>query len=101
MNIKQSVQNTFKRVGIDYEEIQRNSELMKSIHGIEPKVEVRNRFSGESCEVSPLVATCIQWVYRTSNKYEEGDHSVKVSDFDRVRYFVLEVDKDAYYTCID
>ena len=91
MTIKQSVLNTFHRVGIDY-----NSFLNKN-----EKVTVSNRFSGETCEVIPLVAELIRWVYATSNDYEEGKQSVNVSDFDRVRYFILEVDPEAYSTCID
>lgn len=89
--IKQSVINTFERVGIDY----------KSLVDKTEKVIVRNRFSGESCETSPLVAFLVDWVYRTSNDYEVGIHKVNVSDFDRVRYFILEVDSDVYSTCID
>jgi len=99
MKIRQPVINTMKRVGIDY----------KSFEG-EPydsmKVEQRNRFSGESCMVHPLIAECIDWVYRTSNQFElEFDHRGKdvptIADFDRIRYFILEVDSNAYTTCID
>ena len=91
MTIKQSVLNTFHRVGIDY-----NSFLNKN-----EKVTVANRFGVGSCETIPLIAELIRWVYATSNDYEEGKQSVNVSDFDRVRYFILEVDPKAYSTCID
>ena len=91
MTIKQSVINTFNRVGIDY-----NSFVNKN-----DKVTVKNRFGGGSCETIPLIAECIRWVYATSNAYEEDDQTVNISDFDRVRYFILEVDQEAYYTCID
>lgn len=91
MQIKQSVLNTFERVGIDY----------KPLSEKEGTVEVHNRFGGGSCEVSPLVAHLIAWVYQTSNDYEEGKQEVNVSDFDRIRYFILEVDSNAYTTCID
>lgn len=91
MNIKQSVKNTFDRVGIDYNSLENQTEL----------VNVENRFGYGSCEVLPLVAKCIDWVYRTSNDYESGIQKVNLSDFDRVRYFVLEVDSNAYSVCLD
>lgn len=91
MTIPQPVINTFKRVGIDYLDLMNETE----------KVEVSNRFSGESVMVLPLIKRLIDWVYRTSNMYEMGNHDVNVSDFDRVRYFILKVDADAYMTCID
>jgi len=65
------------------------------------KVSVVNRFSGEACETTELIAYLINWVYQTSNKYEAGDFSVKVSDFDRIRYFINEIDSNAYMNCID
>ena len=89
--IKQSVINTFKRVGIPYEELLKDEAL----------VVIENRFGGGSCETTPLVASCIYWVYNTNNAYELGDRSVKITDFDRVRYFVLEQDQEAYMTCLD
>lgn len=91
MKIKQSVINTFNRVGIDYQKLLDQPQ----------KVEVYNRFGGGSCETSPLIAHLIAWVYETSDNYERGNYSVNVSDFDRVRYFILEQDSNAYYTCID
>lgn len=92
MLIKPSVINTFKRVGIDY----------KPLLEKEGKIEVYNRFGGGgSCEVSPLVAYLIAWVYQISNDYEDGKQEVNISDFDRVRHFILEVDNNAYMTCID
>ena len=89
--IKQSVLNTLDRAGIDY----------KPLLDLTQKVEVYNRFGDGSCETTPLVAHLIAWVYKTSNDYEMGIQKVNVSDFDRVRYFILDQDKDAYYTCID
>ncbi len=91
MTIKQSVINTFNRVGIDYKALQDKTDLIK----------VENRFGGGSCEVLPLIAYLIAWVYETSNNYEAGDQTVKLSDFDRVRYFILEQDSNAYNVCID
>ncbi len=92
--IKQSVINTFKRVGIDVAGAQ------KLFDSTEKKT-VRNRFSGEECEVNPLIYSLIYWVYKTNNDYEAGDHTVNVSDFDRIRYFILDADANAYNTCID
>jgi len=91
MDIRQPVKNTMDRVGIDY----------ASLEKLTDKVEVNNRFGGGSCETSKLVAECIGKIYAISNAYESGDNSVNVSDFDRLRYFVLAADKDAYNTCID
>lgn len=89
MKIKQSVINTFERVGIDYKTLQDKTE----------KVVVSNRFGGGSCETSPLIARCIAWIYATNNDYERGIQTVKIADFDRVRYFILDTDSNAYSTC--
>lgn len=94
MPIKQSVINTFKRVGIDYEALQVEGDRIG-------KVQACNRFGGGCCEVSLLIAKCIEWVYATSNDYEAGIQKVNLSDFDRVRYFILDQDSTAYNTCID
>ena len=91
MNIKKSVINTFERVGIDY----------KMLQELKGDIEVRNWITGVPCVVTPLIAECIKWVYMTQLEYEQGNHSTKVSDFDRVRYFILEQDKNAWSVCID
>ena len=91
MTIRKPVINTFNRVGIDYESLQDSDD----------KVETFNRFSGQSVITTPLVAKCISWIYNTSNDYERGIRDVNLSDFDRVKYWVLEVDQEAYMTCID
>jgi hypothetical protein len=91
MIIKQSVINTFNRVGIDY----------KKWIDFEEKWEISNRFTGERVTVKPLISVLIQWVYKISNQYEVGNQEVKISDFDRIRYFILEQDSNAYFTCID
>mgnify|MGYP001585957849 CR=1 FL=1 len=92
-NIKQSVINTFNRVGINYKA------LLDQDTG--DKITVNNRFGGGSCEVSPLVARLIEWVYSTSYIYEVGIQDVRLDDFDRIRYFILEIDSNAYTVCID
>lgn len=89
--IKQSVINTFNRVGINY------LNFDNTIKG----VTVYNRFGGGSCDTTVLIAELISWVYDTSNRYERGDYKVKISDFDRVRYFVLEQDSTAFMNCLD
>jgi hypothetical protein len=91
MEIKQSEINTFNRVGIPYEELLKDT-LPRT---------VSNRFSGETCETSALVAYLVDWVYQTSNAYEMGSNKVRLDDFDRVRYFILHVDQNVYSTCID
>ena len=91
MKIKQPVINTFNRVGIDYKKYQNLTE----------KWDICNRFTGQEVTVDPIISVCIQWVYATSNDYESGINKINLSDFDRVRYFILEQDKNAYMTCID
>ena len=91
--VKQSVLNTLERVGIypDYLSLKDKTE----------KVKVYNRFGFGACETTPLVAFLIKWVYQTSDDYERGIKAVNVSDFDRLRYFILDLDNNAYMTCID
>lgn len=91
MPIKQSVINTFKRCGIPYETLDNTEKTFTST----------NRFSGETCQTTELIHYLINWVYMTSNDYERGSSVVRVSDFDRVRYFILDQDNEAYNTCID
>lgn len=88
--IKQSVLNTFGRVGID-----------PTIANDDKNVEVTNRFSGEVVKTTSLVKRCINWVYATNDAYEMGKQDVNLSDFDRIRYWILEVDHEAYSACID
>lgn len=87
--IKQSVLNTFARVGIAPTLYDRTTKSLK----------MRNRFSGEGVEVSPLVARCVEWVYNAERDVQLGN--ITVSDFDRVRYFVLAEDSEAYMTLLD
>lgn len=100
MEIKQSVINSFQRVGIDYKKDLEFAEFVEQSGG-GLKTIATNRFSGETVETHPLVAHCIKWVYDTSNAYERGDYSVKIADFDRIRYFVLAQDSNAYNVCLD
>ena len=86
IKIKQSVINTFERVGIDYKKYSLTTDNDGN------KITVNNRFGGGSCETSPLIARLIEWVYQTSNDYEVGNQKVNVSDFDRIRYFILDQD---------
>jgi hypothetical protein len=93
--IKQSVINSFKRVGIPYE----------ALLNYENKTIARNRFTGEEVETTVLIKYLIDWVYQTNNEYEMlnmGDKpKVNISDFDRIRYFVLDQDQNAYNICLD
>lgn len=91
MTLTQPIINTFNRVGIPYENLIKNRDY----------VFATNRFSGESVETSVLIAYLVDWVYQTSDDYEIGITKVKLSDFDRVRYFIAKVDPKAYSTCID
>ena len=94
MTIKQSVKNTFKRVGIDYETLCKIGDDGVQWTAI-------NWISKEQVQVHPLIFTCIGFVYETQLAYEQGKRIVNLSDFDRVRYFVLEQDSNAYNTCLD
>jgi len=89
--IKQSVINSFIRCGIPYIDLQKR----------EGTVTVYNRFGGGSAETNHLLNYLVQWVYATSNAYEVGDRSVRLDDFDRIRYFILDQDSNVYMTCID
>lgn len=91
MKIKQSVINTFNRVGIPYQELM----------AVETPKRVHNRFTGEGITTTYFLAYLVEWVYQTSNNYEYGINKVNVSDFDRIRYFILEQDHEVYSTCID
>lgn len=83
-----------KRVGIDSESAQKVAEM-------DYKVEIANRFTGESVKTHPLIAYLIRWVYAISNDYESGINKVRISDFDRIRFWIAKVDSNAYMTCID
>ena len=89
--IKQSVINTFKRIGIPSEQLNNTVKNCTS----------NNWLTGESCPTTELIAHCIGWVYATQLKFEQGISNVNISDFDRIRYFVLEQDDNAYMTCLD
>jgi hypothetical protein len=91
MDIKQSVINTFNRVGIPYEELLKNTE----------QVEVSNWITGETFITTPLVKACVRWVYQTTGDMERGFGKTRIDDFDRVRYFILAQDKNVYMGCID
>jgi hypothetical protein len=89
--LTQPVKNTMDRIGIDYASLEKNP----------LPVPVTNRFTGETCVTSVLVAECVRKIYAISNAYENGDQTVNVSDFDRLRYFVLAADQTVYNTCVD
>lgn len=95
MKIRQPVINTFKRMGIDYKGLNTDIKDMT----------VQNRFTGEEVKTTPLIAYLVRWVYKTSNDYESGIRKVKLSDFDRIKYWILEQDNEngtkVYMTCID
>ncbi len=91
MTIETPVINTFNRVGIDYKPLLEDNN----------QVTVYNRFSGESCVTSKLVAELISWVYKTNDAMDSMSSKVRISDFDRVRYFIAKIDPEAYSTCID
>jgi len=95
--IKQSVINTFDRVGIPYKRLSNKSQ---------DEMTTRNRFTGEEARVSELLAYLIQWVYETNNEYERcfetgKKPNVNLSDFDRIRHFVISENADAYMICLD
>jgi hypothetical protein len=89
--IKQSVLNSFKRVGID----------VKAFDNTKRNVIVYNWLSAEPATTTELMRTLILWVYATQLRFERGDKKTRLDDFDRIRYFVLEQDENAYMTCLD
>ena len=91
-DIRKPVRNSFDRVGFDYKEFLNHTNNVTS---------VQNWISGETCETHILLAACIRWVYDTALAFERGDYRVKISDFDRIKLFVLEEDSNAYMTCLD
>lgn len=91
MSIKKSVINTFNRVEIPYKDFDNTKKTYTS----------ENRFSGETCETTELINYLIGWVYKTSSEYERGIQEVRISDFDRLRYFILDQDSNAFSICID
>ncbi len=78
-----------------------------------PRV-VTNHGSGFSGPLHPLIAVLVEWVYETHSTYDEtystygwsggmSYNGVKVSigTFDRIRYLILALDKDAFSDFID
>lgn len=90
-NIKQSLINTFDRVGIDY----------KTLATSDKKVEVYNRFGGGSATTTEFIAYLIKWVYQANDQFDQGTSTVRLDDFDRIRYFIMDQDQSAYMTCLD
>ncbi len=88
--IKQSVLNIMARVNIDHE-----------LDNTDKTYAVRNWLTGEPVVTTALVVRCIEWVYSMTQAMEAGYKPVTISDFDRIRYFILEQDPNAYMTCID
>jgi hypothetical protein len=91
MIIKQSVINTFDRIRAQYLALDNTAKTETAT----------NWLSGATCPVTPLVLYCIQWVYSETMKQEAGKSKTRLDDFDRVRYFILETDPNAYNVCID
>jgi len=89
--IKQSVINTFNRVGIDY----------KKLDNTQKSVMAFNRFTMIGVPTTPLLAHLVSWIYSTSNDYEYGIQNVNLSDFDRIKYFIADQDSEVYMNCID
>jgi hypothetical protein len=83
--------NTFARVGIDPAPYLTRTGT----------VTVNNRFTGTPCTTSPLNAYLIEWVYETNDAYDRGGCTVRLSDFDRIRYFIAKEDNNAYMNCLD
>lgn len=93
MKLTTPIINSLTRAGIDYNLNAKNDQA--------DKVEVSNRFTGETTTVHPLIAEVVKWIYKTNDAFDHGDQSVKISDFDRLRYFVLANDPTAYYLLLD
>lgn len=95
MKIRQPVINTFDRCEIPY----------KMIETLKGTRKATNRFTGEIVETTPLLSYLVDWVYMASNLGVSENNKIggkiRISDFDRIRYFILEQDKEVYSVCID
>lgn len=89
--IRQPVINSFNRAKIPYQELLKQTE---------PQY-ISNRFTGEGKNTTALLAYLVNWIYQTNNDYEMGKMTVSLSDFDRIKYFILEQDSQLYSLCID
>lgn len=79
----------------------RKAEKAKYFTVINHDTVFRNPFSGVSVKLNPLESTiysfCIQW-YR---QYERGDISIPIQAYDDMKYFLLDLNPDAYYDLLD
>ena len=74
-------------------------------------VTCRNRFSGEPCETSPIVAKMVKFVFDVEFAFENAPLLKQISKnltvgnaiqkFDRARMLVLKMDSNAYMCLLD
>jgi len=63
---------------------------------------VQNPFSGEGVVLDGVTAALVHFIYYVPNLgFVVGGQNVAIQDFDRTRYLVQRVNRDAYYTLLD
>lgn len=67
-----------------------------------PPTTVRyNRFSGVPADLNEAAAKIYDLIQDMQDKYDRGDPSFKVQDFDRLRYLFLKLWPDEYMDLLD
>jgi len=67
---------------------------------------VTNPTNGYTEMLDPAIATLVRWVYKVYRTYDNGKMNyngtkVAIAIFDRVRYLILDLDKQAFRNFID
>lgn len=60
-----------------------------------------NPFSGVSCVLNPLESMIYTFCMRWYRAYERGIQTLPVSVFDNMKYFLANINSDAYYDLLD
>lgn len=61
-----------------------------------------NPFSGVSVELNPLESTIYNWCMAWYSRYERGKETgAPTQAYDDMKYFLLELNREAYYDLID
>lgn len=79
----------------------RKAEKAKYFHIFTTSCNFTNPFSGIQVKLNPLQATiysfCLQWYHQ----YERGDLSIPIQTYDDMKYFLMDLNPDAYYDLLD
>lgn len=61
----------------------------------------RNPFSGVEVKLNPLEATIYNWCLNWYRRYEQGKMDVPIQTYDDMKYFLLDLNSNAYYDLLD